>query len=152
MAGNYIELVVSATRDFAALPRKQAIEQALSELAEFFPQAEEAKLEKAALVKEMRATFGVPPGIDAARPRRRFAVAELLSCRRLDATGWPSTMESAARSAATWRPKLSAAAMGDPRTYSEAGFEAAGADAVDRVSLAARKPCSSMDGKAEGWH
>src|ERR1035438_224506 len=27
-----------------------------------------AKLEKAALVKEMRATFGVPPGIDASRP------------------------------------------------------------------------------------
>ena len=28
----------------------------------------EAKLEKAALIKEVRATFGVPPGIDAARP------------------------------------------------------------------------------------
>ena len=28
----------------------------------------EAKLEKAALVKEVRATFGVPPGIDASRP------------------------------------------------------------------------------------
>ena len=38
------------------------------ELAEFFPGVREAKLVKAALVKEVRATFGVPPGIDSARP------------------------------------------------------------------------------------
>ncbi|MGA9667562.1 MAG: hydroxysqualene dehydroxylase HpnE, partial [Terracidiphilus sp.] len=67
-SGHYIELVVSATRAFAALPRDEAIAQALGELAEFFPRVKEAKLEKVALVKEVRATFGVPPGIDSARP------------------------------------------------------------------------------------
>ncbi len=66
--GSYLELVQSASREFAALPREQAIEQAVSELAEFFPVVRTAKLEKAALVKEVRATFGVPPGIDAYRP------------------------------------------------------------------------------------
>jgi len=96
--GHYIELVVSATRAFAALPREAAIRQALAELAEFFPLVNEAKLEKAALVKEVRATFGVPPGIDTARPE---AVAPWPNCFLAGdwiQTGWPSTMESAARS------------------------------------------------------
>jgi zeta-carotene desaturase len=96
--GHYIELVISATRSFAALTREAAIEQALRELAEFFPAAKEAKLIKAALVKEVRATFGVPPGIDEARP---FAVSPwpgLFLAGDWVRTGWPSTMESAARS------------------------------------------------------
>src|SRR5581483_10701341 len=66
--GQYLELVVSASRSFAALTREQALEQALRELTEFFPKVAPAKLEKAALTKEVRATFGVPPGIDDARP------------------------------------------------------------------------------------
>jgi squalene-associated FAD-dependent desaturase len=96
--GHYIELVVSATRSFAALPREAAIELALRELAEFFPRVKEAKLEKAALVKEMYATFGVPPGIDAARPTAASPWQNLFLAGDWTATGWPSTMESAARS------------------------------------------------------
>lgn len=96
--GHYIELVVSATRAFAALPREQAIRQAIAELAEFFPRVNEAKLEKVALVKEMRATFGVPPGIDAARPESVSPWPNLFLAGDWTATGWPSTMESAARS------------------------------------------------------
>ena len=45
-AGNYIELVVSASRAFAALQREEAIEQALRELAEFFPRRERGKARK----------------------------------------------------------------------------------------------------------
>jgi squalene-associated FAD-dependent desaturase len=96
--GNYIELVVSATRAFAALPRDQAIDQALSELSEFFPVVKEAKLEKVALIKEVRATFGVPPGIDAFRPGASSPWPNLLLAGDWVQTGWPSTMESAARS------------------------------------------------------
>jgi zeta-carotene desaturase len=68
------------------------------ELAEFFPRVKEAKLEKAALVKEMRATFGVPPGIDAARPGAVSPWPNLFLAGDWVQTGWPSTMESAARS------------------------------------------------------
>jgi zeta-carotene desaturase len=96
--GHYIELVVSATRSFAALSREAAIQLALSELQEFFPLVKEAKLEKVALVKEVHATFGVPPGIDGARPP---AIAPWPNCFLAGdwtATGWPSTMESGARS------------------------------------------------------
>jgi squalene-associated FAD-dependent desaturase len=96
--GSYLELVQSASRDFAARERNAAIQQALDELAEFFPTIKEAKLEKAALIKEVRATFGVPPGIDASRPP---AISPWLNCFLAGdwvCTGWPSTMESAARS------------------------------------------------------
>jgi zeta-carotene desaturase len=95
---HYIELVVSATRAFAALPREAAIDQALRELAEFFPAVASAKLEKAALVKEVRATFGVPPGIDSARPAAESPWPNLFLAGDWVQTGWPSTMESAARS------------------------------------------------------
>lgn len=96
--GHYVELVVSATRAFAALPREEAIAQALSELAEFFPLVKEAKLQKVALIKEVRATFGVPPGIDAARPTAVSPWPNCFLAGDWTATGWPSTMESGARS------------------------------------------------------
>ncbi|HXE05226.1 MAG TPA: FAD-dependent oxidoreductase, partial [Bryobacteraceae bacterium] len=96
--GSYLELLVSASRSFAALTREQAIEKALDELAEFFPEASRAKLIKAAVVKEVRATFGVPPGIDAARPGAVSPWPNCFLAGDWTATGWPSTMESAARS------------------------------------------------------
>jgi zeta-carotene desaturase len=96
--GSYVELVVSASRSFAALERKEAIALATSELAEFFPAAAAAKLEKAALIKEVRATFGVPPGIDSARPTSASPWPNCYLAGDWTATGWPSTMESAARS------------------------------------------------------
>lgn len=96
--GNYIELVISASRSFAALDRQSAIDLALRELAEFFPAMRQAKLVKAALVKEVRATFGVPPGIDAFRPEAKAPWPNAFLAGDWIQTGWPSTMESAARS------------------------------------------------------
>ncbi len=96
--GNYIELVQSASRAFAALPREQAIAQAVAELGEFFPEARGAQVVKSALTKEVRATFGVPPGIDSARPASTSPWPNLFLAGDWIQTGWPSTMESAARS------------------------------------------------------
>jgi zeta-carotene desaturase len=95
---SYLELVVSASRSFAALPSEQAIEQSVRELAEFLPAVREARLEKAARIKEMHATFGVPPGIDASRPASASPWPHCFLAGDWIATGWPSTMESAARS------------------------------------------------------
>jgi zeta-carotene desaturase len=114
--GHYIELVVSATRAFAALPREAAIQQAIAELAEFFPIVKEAKLEKVALVKEVRATFGVPPGIDAARPTAVSPWPNCFLAGDWTATGWPSTMESAARSGHLAAETL-CLTVGEPRTF-----------------------------------
>ena len=112
--GNYIELVVSATRAFAALPREEAIAQALRELAEFFPLVKEAKLEKVALIKEVRATFGVPPCIDLYRPNAQSPWPNLFLAGDWVQTGWPSTMESGARSGHLAAEAV-CAALGAPR-------------------------------------
>jgi uncharacterized protein with NAD-binding domain and iron-sulfur cluster len=95
---SYIELVVSASREFAALSREQALARATAELAEFFPRVREAKILKSALIKEVRATFGVPPGIDSSRPSAISPWPNCYLAGDWTATGWPSTMESAARS------------------------------------------------------
>jgi len=123
--GNYIELVVSATRSFAALSREEAIAQALRELAEFFPIVKQAKLEKVALVKEVRATFGVPPGIDAARPGAVSPWPSLFLAGDWVRTGWPSTMESAARSGHLAAEAV-CAANSVPRTFLDADLKPAG--------------------------
>ena len=88
----------------------------MRELAEFFPVVKEAKLEKAALVKEVRATFGVPPGIDAARPDPASPWPQLFLAGDWIDTGWPSTMESAARSGHLAAEALTGA-LGDPQKF-----------------------------------
>jgi zeta-carotene desaturase len=123
--GHYIELVVSATRAFAALPREAAIQLALSELAEFFPRVNEARLEKVALVKEVRATFGVPPGIDASRPTAVSPWPNLFLAGDWTATGWPSTMESAARSGHLAAEAVCESA-GEPQTILDADLKPQG--------------------------
>lgn len=95
---SYIELVVSASREFATLSREAALERAIEQLAEFFPEVNQAKVVKSALIKEMRATFGVPPGIDRARSGAISPWPNCFLAGDWTATGWPSTMESAARS------------------------------------------------------
>jgi squalene-associated FAD-dependent desaturase len=114
--GNYIELVISATRSFAALPRDEAIALALRELAEFFPVVQQAKVEKAALVKEVRATFGVPPGIDRWRPAAKSPWPNLFLAGDWVQTGWPSTMESGVRSGHLAAEAL-CVASGEPRRF-----------------------------------
>jgi zeta-carotene desaturase len=123
--GHYLELVVSATRSFAALPREAAIQLALSELAEFFPRVNEARLEKVALVKEVRATFGVPPGIDASRPAAISPWPNLFLAGDWTATGWPSTMESAARSGHLAAEAVCESA-GEPRSILDADLKPQG--------------------------
>ena len=123
--GHYIELVVSATRAFAALPREQAIRQAVAELEEFFPRAKDAKLLKAALVKEVRATFGVPSGIDTARPAAVSPWPRLFLAGDWTATGWPSTMESAARSGHLAAEAV-CASIGEPRQILDADLRPQG--------------------------
>ncbi|MDE3188879.1 MAG: hydroxysqualene dehydroxylase HpnE [Acidobacteriota bacterium] len=125
LKSSYVELVISASRTFAELTREQAIAQSVSELAEFFPEVGSAKLEKAALVKEVRATFGVPPGIDAARPTAVSPWPNCFLAGDWTATGWPSTMESAARSGHLAAEALSES-MGAPRSFLNADLKPRG--------------------------
>ncbi len=96
--GRYIQLVVSASRSLTEMPRAEVIALALKELAEFFPDAAHAKLEKAHVVKEIRATFSAKPGLEAHRPGSRTAIPNLYLAGDWTRSGWPATMEGAVRS------------------------------------------------------
>jgi zeta-carotene desaturase len=87
----------------------------MAELAEFFPTVKEAKLEKAALIKEVRATFGVPPGIDSSRPPSASPWPNCFLAGDWISTGWPSTMESAVRSGHLAADALCASEIADRR-------------------------------------
>jgi len=117
--------VVSASQKFAAMSREEAIELAVEELKEFFPAAASAKLEKAALVKEVRATFTVPPGIDAARPGSVSPWPNCVLAGDWIQTGWPSTMESAARSG-HMAAEAVCAAIGERRKFLNADLKPRG--------------------------
>jgi zeta-carotene desaturase len=115
-AGSYLELVVSASKTLVPMSRQQIIDLALRELAEFFPVVRDAKLLKAAVVKEVRATFSVTPGLDAYRPGPITAWPGIFLAGDWTATGWPSTMEGAVRSGYLAAEALTKAA-GNPQKY-----------------------------------
>jgi squalene-associated FAD-dependent desaturase len=97
-AGHLIELVVSASKSLVPMERQAIIDLAMRELALFFPAMREAHLLKAAVVKEVRATYSIVPGLDTLRPAAESGWPGLMLAGDWTATGWPSTMESAARS------------------------------------------------------
>jgi zeta-carotene desaturase len=96
--GKAIQLVVSASHSLTETPRAEVIALALKELAEFFPEVAQAKLEKAHVVKEVRATFSARPGLEAHRPVARTTVKNLFLAGDWTRSGWPATMEGAVRS------------------------------------------------------
>lgn len=112
--GRYVQLVVSASRTLLPMPREEVIALAQRELAEFFPQAAGATLERAHVVKEARATFSARPGLTAARPEARTAIPNLFLAGDWTRTGWPATMEGAVRSGYLAAEAVLAAA-GSPR-------------------------------------
>ena len=97
-AGSYIELVVSASKTLVQKSREEVLELAQRELAEFFPAVREAKLVKAAVIKEIYATYAVLPGLDEFRPEAKTAWPRLFLAGDWTATDWPATMEGAVRS------------------------------------------------------
>ena len=66
-------------------------------------------------MKEVRATFTVPPGIDAARPATSFAVAELRAGRGLDSDGLALDDGERGAERASWLRKPSALPSASPR-------------------------------------
>ena len=96
--GRYVQLVVSASRSLTAMSRPEIIALALQEMAEFFPAVQTAKLERAQVVKEVRATFSAKPGLEALRPLAQTALPNFSLAGDWTRSGWPATMEGAVRS------------------------------------------------------
>jgi len=114
--GRYVQLVVSASRSLTEMPRAEVIALAVKELAEFFPAVREAKLEKAHVVKEIRATFSAKPGLESRRPLSRTRISNLFLAGDWTRSGWPATMEGAVRSGYLAAEAVAAAA-GKPQTF-----------------------------------
>jgi squalene-associated FAD-dependent desaturase len=96
--GRYLQLVVSASRSLLEMPRADVIALALKELAEFFPQAKQAQLQKAHVVKEVRATFSARAGLEQMRPASATKLPNFFLAGDWTRSGWPATMEGAVRS------------------------------------------------------
>jgi squalene-associated FAD-dependent desaturase len=98
---SYVELVISASKSLIEKSRQEIIDLALSELREFFPNAREARLVKATVIKEVNATFSPKPGVDRYRPGSHSPWRHIFLAGDWIATGWPATMEGAVRSGYT---------------------------------------------------
>lgn len=96
--GRYLQLVVSASRQLSGKSRQEIIALALDELGEFFPAVRAARLEKAHVIKELRATFSAAPGTEALRPAAETSRPDLFLAGDWTRSGWPATMEGAVRS------------------------------------------------------
>ena len=96
--GRYLQVVVSASRPLTEMPRGEVIELAVRELAEFLPGVAAARLERAHVVKEVRATFSATPGLEEKRPGPATPLTNLTLAGDWTRSGWPATMEGAVRS------------------------------------------------------
>ncbi|HUY81341.1 MAG TPA: hydroxysqualene dehydroxylase HpnE [Acidobacteriaceae bacterium] len=97
-AGTYLELVISASKALVPMKRQEIIDLAMRELGIFFPEVRRAALVKAAVTKEVRATYSIRPLLDRVRPAARSPWPGVYLAGDWTATGWPATMESGVRS------------------------------------------------------
>ncbi len=96
--GRYVQFVVSASRSLIEMSRAEVIALVLGEAAEFFPRVREAKVERAQVIKEVRATFSARPGMEATRPDAGTRAPNVFLAGDWTRSGWPATMEGAVRS------------------------------------------------------
>jgi squalene-associated FAD-dependent desaturase len=96
--GQYVQVVVSAARQFRGLGHEEVERQVTAELKRLLPPARAARLLRARVITEHAATFSAVPGVDRWRPPQATPIANLFLAGDWTATGWPATMEGAVRS------------------------------------------------------
>src|SRR5262249_55059716 len=95
---HYVQVVVSAARQFKGLGHEVVQWKIVAEFRRLFPRAAQAELLRSRVVTEHAATFSPVPGVDRWRPPQGSPLPNLLVAGDWTATGWPATMESAVRS------------------------------------------------------
>jgi squalene-associated FAD-dependent desaturase len=95
---HYVQVVVSAARQFRGLGHDEVQRRIMEEMVRLFPAAVSAKLIRARVVTEHAATFSAVPGVDRWRPGQQSPLDNLFLGGDWTATGWPATMEGAVRS------------------------------------------------------
>jgi squalene-associated FAD-dependent desaturase len=115
-SGSYVELVVSSSKSLVDMGRQEIIDLAMKELQEFFPAVRDAKLLKAAVIKELNAGYSALPGSESYRPEAKSPWRGIYLAGDWTSTGWPATMESAVRSGYK-TAELIAQDVGAPQTF-----------------------------------
>jgi squalene-associated FAD-dependent desaturase len=95
---HYVQVVVSAARQFRGLGHEEVQRRIVTEMATLFPAATQAALRRARVVTEHAATFSAVPGVDRWRPAQQSPLPNLFLAGDWTATDWPATMEGAVRS------------------------------------------------------
>jgi len=96
--GQYLQLVISASYGLVPRSRQEILDLCQKELREVLPLTREARIVKAAVIKEIAATFSPELGSDRWRPEQKTTIANLFLAGDWTRTGWPATMEGAVRS------------------------------------------------------
>jgi zeta-carotene desaturase len=114
--GTYLSVVISAPGPLNSLPRERVIQDVIEDVHAAMPTTREAVVKRSLMVKWPKATFSPKPGVEGHRPDQRGPISNLFVAGEWTRTGWPSTMESAARSGYRAAEYVCAAA-GRPRTF-----------------------------------
>jgi uncharacterized protein with NAD-binding domain and iron-sulfur cluster len=95
---HYVQVVVSAARQFRGLGHDEVERRIVDELRKLFSPMASARVLRVRVVTEHAATLSVVPGVDGWRPQQASPLPNLFIAGDWTATGWPATMESAVRS------------------------------------------------------
>lgn len=96
--GTYLSMVISASHRYSQTPKEAILARVLEEVRACVPDARQANVTKSYVIKWPKATLSPKPGVEALRPDQRSPLANLFVAGEWTRTGWPSTMEGAARS------------------------------------------------------
>jgi uncharacterized protein with NAD-binding domain and iron-sulfur cluster len=94
----YLAISLSGADDYVSMSTEDLRAVFAAELARVFPRARTARIERFFVTRDPAATFRATPGTDRLRPGTRTGVEGLYLSGAWTDTGWPATMEGAARS------------------------------------------------------
>lgn len=97
-AGAYHQVVISASRHLEGRTKEQIVADVWQDLCSVFPAARQARLLHSRVVTDPHAVFSPTPRNEQLRPPPRTPIPNLVLAGDWVQTGWPATMESAARS------------------------------------------------------
>ncbi|MBA3422003.1 MAG: FAD-dependent oxidoreductase, partial [Thermoleophilaceae bacterium] len=100
-SGQYLAVSLSGATEEITLRPDALRERFLPALADLFPGAHDARVERFFATREPAATFRAAPGVARLRPGARTRVPGLVLAGAWTDTGWPATMEGAVRSGLT---------------------------------------------------
>lgn len=96
--GTYLSMVISASHRLAHTPKEEIVKTVLADVRSAVPGAREAEVIRSQVIRWPKATLVPRGGLEALRPDQRSPISNLYIAGEWTKTGWPSTMEAAARS------------------------------------------------------